>query len=112
MLHLSTRCRTAFLGFVLVGLTTVPVARAQADDPPETPKLKTKTRPGELKKYADVITGKAKTSRGVFTVHRLDDKVYFEIPPAALGKLMLWSTEVAKAPSGVGWGGSALGNRV
>src|SRR5262249_6755359 len=25
---------------------------------------------------------------------------------------MLWTTEVAKAPAGMGWGGSALGNRV
>src|SRR5262249_51228649 len=67
---------------------------------------------GELKKYAQVVTPQARTSQGVFTVHRVEDKVYYEIPPDAYGKLMLWTTEVAKAPAGVAWGGSALGSRI
>ena len=62
-----------------------------------------------MKKYDEVITAKAKTSQGVFTVHRIEDKVYFEIPASAYGKLMLWSAEVAKAPPNVGWGGKAGG---
>ena len=69
-------------------------------------------KPGELKKYDEVITAKAKTAKGVFTVHRIDDKVYFEIPASAYGKLMLWTSEVAKAPPGVGWGGKAGGKNV
>jgi hypothetical protein len=77
-------------------------------EPPKTPAKK----PGELKKYGEVITKEARTSQGVFTVHRIDDKIYFEIPPDACGKLMLWQTEVAKAPNGIGWGGSSLGSRV
>jgi hypothetical protein len=70
----------------------------------------TAARPGQLKRYAEVITPEAKTKQGVFTVHQVDDKVYFEIPPDAYGKLMLWSMEMVKAPAGVGWGGSALGH--
>jgi hypothetical protein len=66
----------------------------------------------DLKKYDEVITASAKTSPGVFLVHRIDDKVYFEVPQDALGKLMLWTIEVAKGPSGVSWGGRSLGNRV
>jgi hypothetical protein len=69
-------------------------------------------RAGELKKYDDVITKDAKTSPGVFQVHRIDDKVFFEIPQDGLGKLMLWTIEVAKGPSGVSWGGQSLGSRV
>ncbi|HWY87608.1 MAG TPA: DUF5117 domain-containing protein, partial [Gemmataceae bacterium] len=99
--------------------------RTLADDPkPDEPKTTEKTdksnkdkkdgkfkqsKSGELKKYEDVITAKAKTSIGVFTVHRIEDKVYFEIPASAYGKLMLWTSEVAKAPPGVGWGGKAGG---
>src|SRR5262245_211563 len=79
------------------------------DKDKKKPELK---KPGELKKYEDVITPKAKTTKGIFTVHRIDDKVYFEIPDKAYGKYMLWNAEVTKAPSGVGWGGKALGNRV
>ncbi len=97
---------------------------AQADDPKaDEPKsgesksgekkdVKPKLKPGELKKYEDVITTKAKTSSGVFTVHRIEDKVYFEIPASAYGKLMLWTAEVAKAPHGVGWGGKSGGKAV
>src|SRR5260370_26236959 len=82
------------------------------DDPkPETKGKGKGKKPGELKKYEDVITAKAKTTAGVFTVHRIDDKVYFEISPKALGKLMLWTTEIAKAPAGGGWGGGAPGER-
>ncbi len=65
-----------------------------------------------LKKYDDVITKDAKSSPGVFLVHRLDEKVYFEIPHDSLGKLMLWTIEVAKGPAGVSWGGRSLGDRV
>ena len=32
------------------------------------------------KPYADVITAKAKTDKGLFTTHRVEDKYYFEIP--------------------------------
>ena len=68
--------------------------------------------PGELKKYDEVITKNAKTEAGVFTVHRLDDKVYFEIPKEGFERMMLWTIEVAKGPAGVSWGGRSLGNCV
>ncbi len=67
---------------------------------------------GELRKYDEVITKDAKSSAGVFAVHRIDDKVYFEIPKEGFDLLMLWQAEVAKAPSGVSWGGKSLGHRV
>ena len=73
---------------------------------------KKQATPGKPKKYDDVITKDAKTFPGVFLVHRLGEKIYFEIPQDAMGKLMLWTIEVAKGPPGVSWGGRSLGNRV
>jgi hypothetical protein len=64
-----------------------------------------------LKKYDDVITKDAKTFPGVFAVHRIDDKVYFEIPQDKLGKLMMFRAEVAKGPSGTSFNGMALGTK-
>lgn len=102
----------------LLGAFVVAAPVVAQDDPDKTPVKEKpkekgkKSKPGELKKYEDVVTDKAKTTKGLFIVHRIDDKVYFEIPTSAYGKLMLWTTEVAKAPSGVGWGGKALGNVV
>jgi hypothetical protein len=76
-------------------------------------KVTTPPKPGQPKKYDDVITKDATTSPGVFAVHRLDDKVYFELPADAFeNKLMLWQAEVAKGPAGVSWGGKSLGHRV
>lgn len=126
MLHLSRLAAAlVFMSLeacLVAGLLAAPngdqPGQTFGDDPKDDPKSKEKTKeksklkPGELKKYEDVITNKAKTTVGLFTVHRIDDKVYFEMPSSAYGKLMLWTTEVAKAPSGVGWGGKALGNLV
>ena len=69
------------------------------------------TKPGEPKPYDDVIPKTAKSSPGVFTVHNVNDKIYFEIPKDAFGKLMLWQAEVAKGPAGVTYGGYSLGSR-
>ena len=65
----------------------------------------------ELKRFGEVITKDARTTRGLFTIHRLKDKVFYEIPPRALGRDMLWYTEVTKAPAGIGYGGAAIGSR-
>src|SRR6185312_12841593 len=62
---------------------------------PTTPKT-----PTELRKYEDVITKEAKSQKGIFGVHKVGEKVYFEIPPAALDRLMLWQAEVSKGPGG------------
>lgn len=53
-------------------------------------------KPGP-KPYKDVITDKAKTSRGFFTVHKVDDKYYFELPPKLLGRDILVINRVSKS---------------
>jgi hypothetical protein len=87
-------------------------APAEAPAPRPTGKAITPPKAGELKKYDDVITKEAKTQAGVFAVHQVGDRVYFEIPQDALGRLMLWRAEVAKGPGGSSWGGAELGNAV
>src|SRR5262249_7346418 len=113
-MHSTKRFRVLLLGLfaaaLLAGTPWSGLGQDSKPAPNEPPKDRPK-KPGELKKYAEVLPpDKTRTSPGVFTVHRVDDKVFYEIPAEAYGKLMLWSTEVAKAPSGVGWGGSALGH--
>jgi len=108
--------RLLVVGTLLV-FATLPVASLQAqkkkggtDTPPEI-KAPPVTKPGEPKKYDDVIPKTAKSFPGVFTVHKVDEKVYFEIPKDGFDKLMLWQAEVAKGPAGVTWGGYSLGSR-
>ena len=65
-----------------------------------------------IEPYDEVITDEAETDEGVFIVHRLDDKVFYEIPEAELGREFLWVSRIARTSEGVGYGGQALGNRV
>src|SRR5437870_2440299 len=56
----------------------------------EAPKEPKFTKAGEPKPYDDVIPKTAKSAPGVFTVHHVGDKYYFEIPKEGFNKLMLW----------------------
>ncbi len=70
-------------------------------------------RPAAPRPYKDVITAEAKSDPGLFTVHRIDDRILFEIPVKQLGKEMLLSTEIEKVPAGSnGYGGTAAGDKV
>ncbi|MDX1999903.1 MAG: zinc-dependent metalloprotease, partial [Thermoanaerobaculia bacterium] len=46
------------------------------------------------------------------TVHRIKERVFYEIPKAELEKEFLWVSQIARTTLGVGYGGQAMGNRV
>lgn len=69
------------------------------------------------KPYAEVITAKAKTDRGLFTTHRVEDKYYFEIPDSLLNRDILVVNRISKAPAGaragfLGYAGDQIGDNV
>jgi hypothetical protein len=66
----------------------------------------------EPQPYEKVITKEAKTKKGLFTVHQIKDKYYYEIPKVELQKEFLWVTFIAKTTLGVGYGGDELEERV
>jgi hypothetical protein len=91
----------------------------QAQDPPAPPTGGAgQDRPGrpdqppEIKPYERVITKDAKSDEGVFTIHTIKEKIYYEIPKSELMKEFLWVSQIAKTTLGVGYGGQAAGNRV
>lgn len=47
--------------------------------------------------YSEVITPRAKTNRGLFTVHFVDDKYYFEVPDSVLGREILIVNRISKS---------------
>src|SRR5438128_2070446 len=49
--------------------------------------------------YKDVITAGAITRKGLITVHRLDEKWYFEIPDSLLNRDILVVNRISKAPA-------------
>ena len=67
--------------------------------------------------YAEVVTSTAKTTEGVFKVHRITDgsrdQLLYEIPKAQLDKDFLWNTQLKKTTIGSGYGGqTVVGSRV
>ena len=68
--------------------------------------------PGEPRRYSDVVTKDAKSSRGMLIYHRVKDRHLFEIPEKLLGRDLLWSAEISQASAGAGFNGLALGYRV
>ncbi|WP_426274176.1 zinc-dependent metalloprotease [Chryseobacterium sp. S-02] len=70
-----------------------------------------------MKSYKEIITDKAVSDQGVFTVHKIDDKYYFEIPDHILKKEFLLVTRLTKAAAGMrsgstGYAGDQIGQQV
>ncbi|MBP4138921.1 zinc-dependent metalloprotease [Flavobacterium geliluteum] len=59
---------------------------------------------GTIKEYSKVITKDAISDDGLFTVHKVDKKYYFEIPNKLLNKDMLLVSRLSKLPSNLGGG--------
>jgi hypothetical protein len=66
---------------------------------------------GGIKAFKEVITAAAKSDEGLFTVHRIDEKLFYEIPIKMLGREMLLVTRQAKTPQ-VGYGGEEVNTEV
>lgn len=112
-----------FLPSLLISIVLL-APRSQATDtvqdppPPPAGGGVGQERPGrpeqqpEIKPYDRVITKEAKSDEGIFTVHAVKEKIYYEIPKSELNKEFLWVSQIAKTTLGVGYGGQAAGNRV
>lgn len=70
----------------------------------EPEKKPAKSKDG-LKSYKEIIKDSTETKVGLFTVHKVDEKYYYEIPEETLGKEMLMVTTIAKTANGIGYGG-------
>ncbi len=62
------------------------------------------------KPYKEVITAKAKTKEGLFKVHQIEDKYFYEIPDSLFGRDMLMVVRIAKTANGIGYGGENTNN--
>ncbi|AWK04607.1 zinc-dependent metalloprotease [Flavobacterium crocinum] len=74
-------------------------------DQKEVPAAPPEKKPeSSIKDYNKVITKDAISDDGLFTVHKVDKKYYFEIPNKYLNKDMLLVSRLAKLPSNLGGG--------
>lgn len=70
-----------------------------------------------VKPFEEVITAKAKTFKGFFTIHLLDDRYYMEIPDSLLGRDIMVVNRIVKAPAdkqkrAVGYPGDHISDEV
>ena len=99
--------------FAVLALLAPAAALAQDEAPGDKPDEKpAKKSDNAIKPYDEVITEDAVTCHGLFHVHRLDDKLFYEIPTGALDLDMLWVTQIAQTTAGSSHAGMPAGNRV
>ncbi|MBI1341507.1 MAG: DUF5117 domain-containing protein [Terrimonas sp.] len=121
-------CKKQVLLLAVVSLLTVSSFAQRKNNPPATPAAVTDTtkKPaGPMAKpsagpkpYQEVITKKAISDDGLFTVHKVEDKYYFEIPNSLLGKDILVVNRISKAAADMriggffGYAGDQIGQNV
>jgi hypothetical protein len=62
--------------------------------------------------FAEIITNKAQSMKGLMIVHKLDDKYFFEIPDSVFGRDIMAITRMSKTPTGAGYGGEVANEQV
>ena len=86
--------------------------KGQTEAPAKAPTRRPAPKKGGIQPYSKVITKDAKTDEGLFTVHEIDGKYFFEIPDSLLNRDMLMVTRIAKTASGIGFGGGKTNTQV
>ena len=115
------KLRNLFLLCSIAFLTSSAVAqRNNGNRPPaagaDTSRPKPPARkPSEPKPYKEVITEEAKTQRGLFTVHKIDDKYFFEITDEAFNRDILVVSRLSKSGADlranfIGYAGDQINN--
>jgi hypothetical protein len=98
--------------------TAMPAAQTQQQDQQQQGQEAVGGRGGrgqaepQIRPYDRVITKEAVSKAGVFTTHRIKERLYYEIPKEMLGREFLWVSEIKATTLGAGQGGQAAGNRL
>ncbi len=99
--------RRIFIGTILMSVSVAAFAQPSGPAKPDT----TRRPPGAPsqgpKPYKEVITSKAVSDAGLFWVHRIEDKYFFEIPDSLFYRDILVVNRLSKAGAGMRVGGFA-----
>ena len=103
----------AFAFLVFSCSTAKKASKTKKGAPTATAKAPTKKpKKGAIQPYNKVITKEAKTDKGLFDVHKIDEKFFYEIPDTLFEREMLMVTRISKTASGLGFGGGKLSEQV
>ena len=85
---------------------------AHSQDPAKPVGTDTSTAKKGVKPFREVITNKAISMKGLMSVHKVDEKYYFEIPDSIFEREIMTITRVSKTPTGAGYGGEEENEQV
>jgi hypothetical protein len=107
-MHSSEEYQSMSSARIIAALAAVAVmvysAASQEARPPE--------KKEGMKAYAEVVTKEAKTDSGLFIVHHVKQKWYYEVPKREIGREYLLVTSQAKTQTGIGYGGDEINEQV
>ena len=75
-------------------------------------KAPAKPKKGAIQPYNKVITKDAETDKGLFNVHKVDNKHFYEIPDSLFNREMLMVSRISKTATGIGFGGGKINTQV
>ena len=104
--------KNSFIYTVLIALLFSFQINAQRPVKTDDDKKETAKKSKAPKSYNDIITKDAITDNGLFDVHKVKDKYYYEINDSLLGREMLMVTRISKTASGIGFGGGKQNTQV
>ncbi len=111
MVLLNNRTRLWIIFLAVVAIQSCVVQKKKNAAAPQVTLALTDKKTGP-RSYRELITSRTQTSKGLFTVHKADDKYYFEIPDSLIGRDFMAITRVAKAPTDLGYGGEQANRQV
>ena len=71
-----------------------------------------KPKKDKIQPYDKVITKDAVTDKGLFAVHTVENKHFYEIPDTLFNREMLMVSRISKTATGIGFGGGKINTQV
>src|SRR5687768_17273739 len=99
-----SRFRILFL-MLSVSVSTITLAQPTLGTRPDTTRRPTGGSTTGPKPYREVITSKAISDGGLFWVHKVEDKYYFELADSIFGRDILVVNRISKSAAGMRIGG-------
>ena len=106
MMKILYRYKEVFLGFLISSVLICPVFSEEKEDD------EAKEEKPRFQKYEEVIPDTAITKKGVFTIHEVESKLFYEISESQLGNEFLWLTQYSKTQTSYGYGGTEVIRRI
>ena len=98
--------------FLVVSCSTTKKASKNSSSANSAANAAKKPGKDDIQPYNKVITKDAQSDPGLFTVHKIDETYFYEIPDSLFEREMLMVTRIAKTASGLGFGGGKQDEQV